>query len=171
MMARNKNAGSTPATDTLVKAGISFKAHTYRHDPHESHYGHETITELGLDPARVLKTLVVEVIGGKTQLAVGVVPVAGMLDLKALAAALKAKKCQMAEPKAAQRSSGYVIGGISPLGQRTKLVTVIDDSVKDYETVFCSGGKRGLSIELSPTDLAKATGAIFAPIGRDSFHS
>lgn len=170
-MAKNKHAGSTPATEALVKLGIAFKAHTYHHHPHELHYGHETITELGLDPARVLKTLVVEVIGAKSQLAVGVVPVAGMLDLKALATALGAKKCQMADPKTAQRSSGYVVGGISPLGQRTKLPTVIDASVQDCETVFCSGGKRGLSIELSPADLASATDAVFAPIGREDFHS
>lgn len=166
-MAKKKNAGGTPATEALNQAGVSFTLHSYENDPSERHFGDETIAVLGLDPARVFKTLLVDANpGGRPSLAVGVVPVSGMLDLKAIAAALGAKKAEMADPRAAERSSGYVVGGISPLGQRTRLPTVIDSSARNFGTVFCSAGKRGLQVELSPEDLARVTGATFADIGR-----
>ena len=162
-----KKQGGTPATEVLAAAGVTFGVHEYAHDPAERHFGDETIAVLGLDPARVFKTLVVDVNpGGRPSLAVGVVPVAGTLDLKAIAAALGAKKAEMADPKAAERSSGYVVGGISPVGQRTKLPTVIDSSALEFPTIFCSAGKRGLQLELAASDLAAVTGATFASIGR-----
>jgi Cys-tRNA(Pro)/Cys-tRNA(Cys) deacylase len=165
-MAKKQPSG-TPAMAALTEAGVAFTVHEYAHDPGQRHFGDETIAVLGLNPARVFKTLVVDVNpGGRPSLAVGVVPVAGTLDLKAIAAALGAKKAEMADPKAAERSSGYVVGGISPLGQRTKLPTVIDASALECATMFCSGGKRGLQLELAASDLAEVTGATFAPIGR-----
>ncbi len=118
---------------------------------------------LGVDPQRVLKTLLVDTARG---LAVGIVPVAGQLDLKALASALGVKSVTMADPVAAERSSGYVVGGISPVGQKRALPTVLDDTAYGFETVFVSGGRRGFDIELSPTDLASVTRAVRAPIGR-----
>lgn len=161
-------AGGTPATDALVAAGVSFTVHAYEHDPAERHFGDETIARTGLDPRRVFKTLVVETGAGRPPLAVGVVPVAGQLDLKAMASALGVKKVELADPRAAERSTGYVVGGISPLGQRTPLPTVIDASAQAFGTVFCSAGKRGLQVELSPADLAHVTGASFAPIARQA---
>lgn len=162
-----KKTGATPALDALVAAGVPYTLHEYTHDPSTTHFGDETIAVLGLDPARVLKTLVAEVAGGRRpELVVGVVPVAGRLDLKALAAALGAKKAEMADPAAAERSSGYVVGGISPLGQRSPLRTVIDSSATGFGTVYVSAGRRGMQVELSPTDLVTLTGAVLAPIGR-----
>ena len=170
-MAKKKHAGSTPATVALEKAGVDFRIVTYQHDSEQTHYGEETCEKLNLDPRAVLKTLVVNLNpGGKQELAVAVVPVAGMLDLKAVAKSFGVKKAEMADPKDAERSSGYVTGGISPLGQRTKLETVIDTSVKDFDQVYCSGGKRGFSLLLNSKDLAEATGAKFADIGRPTFY-
>ncbi|HQD61821.1 MAG TPA: aminoacyl-tRNA deacylase, partial [Propioniciclava tarda] len=137
------------------------------HDPSERHFGDETIAILGLDPQRVFKTLIVDVNpGGRPELAVGVVPVAGMLDLKAIAAALGAKKADLADPKDAERSSGYVVGGISPLGQRTPLPTVIDETALLFDTIFCSAGRRGLQVEVDAEALASVIGAVFADIAR-----
>ena len=135
--------------------------HTYDHDPRHASYGTEASQTLGLSPARVFKTLVAEVDGALT---VGVVPVAAQLDLKALAAAVGGKKAKMADVAAAERATGYVAGGISPLGQRKRLPVVLDASAANFDTIFCSGGRRGLEIELSPTDLARLANAILAPI-------
>lgn len=162
-----KKSGATPAVDALVAAGVPYTLHEYAHDPGTTHFGEETVAVLGLDPARVLKTLVAEVPGGRRpELVVGVVPVAGRLDLKALATALGAKKAEMADPAAAERSSGYVVGGISPLGQKTRLRTVIDSSATAFDTVYVSAGRRGMQVELSPADLVALTGAVLAPVGR-----
>lgn len=136
--------------------------HPYAHDPAAASYGAEAADVLGVDPARVFKTLMVEVEG---RLAVGIVPVSGTLDLKAFAAAMGAKKAAMADPAAAQRRTGYVLGGISPLGQRQPSPTVLDSSALDLDTIFVSGGRRGLDIELAPADLVRLTGAVTAPIG------
>lgn len=136
--------------------------HPYSHDPAAGSYGAEAADVLGVDPARVFKTLMVEVEG---RLAVGIVPVSGTLDLKAFAAAMGAKKAAMADPAAAQRRTGYVLGGISPLGQRQPSPTVLDSSALDLDTIFVSGGRRGLDIELAPADLVRLTGAVTAPIG------
>ena len=136
--------------------------HPYVHDPSAASYGAEAAEALGIDPEKVFKTLMVEVEG---RLAVGVVPVSGNLDLKAFAAALGAKKASMADPAAAERRTGYVLGGISPLGQRQTSPTVIDGSALALETMLVSGGKRGLDIEVAPADLLRLTGGITAPIG------
>lgn len=149
-------SGGTPATVALTRAGVPFTLHPYAHDDAERHFGDEAVAALGVDPARIFKTLVAD-LGG--ELVVAVVPVAAHLDLKALAAALGAKKATMADPAAATRSTGYVLGGISPLGQRTRLRTVVDASAADFATVFVSAGKRGLQVELAPGDLVSVTRA------------
>jgi Cys-tRNA(Pro)/Cys-tRNA(Cys) deacylase len=150
----------TPATALLVKQKITHRVHTYDHGTGQA-YGPEAAERLGLDPERVFKTLVAEVDGALT---VGVVPVSATLDLKALAAAVGGKRARMADVAAAERATGYVAGGISPLGQRKRLPTVIDTSAQKWETVFCSGGRRGLEIELAPADLSRLCEAEFAPI-------
>jgi Cys-tRNA(Pro)/Cys-tRNA(Cys) deacylase len=154
---------STPATVALTRAGLPFRTHTYAHDPSVASYGDEAARATGVEPERIFKTLLVDTGSG---LAVGVVPVSGSLDLKALATALGTKKVTMAQPAAAERSTGYVVGGISPIGQRRALPTVIDDSASRFATVFVSGGRRGFEIELAATDLAAVTGATFGPIAR-----
>jgi Cys-tRNA(Pro)/Cys-tRNA(Cys) deacylase len=151
----------TPATALLARRKVPYTLHSYDHDPRHDSYGLEAAQALGIEPARVFKTLVAEVDG---QLAVGVVPVTGQLDLKALAAALRGKKARMAEVAAAERATGYVAGGISPLGQKKRLPVVIDASASGFETVFCSAGRRGLEVELAPAALAELTGAVVAPI-------
>jgi len=147
----------------LEKAGVAFTRHSYEHDPAASSYGLEAAEALGLEPAAVFKTLLAEVDGG---LAVGIVPVTGQLDLKALAAALGAKRAAMAEPAVAERVTGYLVGGISPIGQKRRLRTVLDASADDHPTVYVSGGRRGLDVGLSPVDLARVTGATRAAIAR-----
>jgi Cys-tRNA(Pro)/Cys-tRNA(Cys) deacylase len=167
MAKKKKSGGGTPATDALDAAGIAHTLHPYTHHDDVQAFGAEAAAELGWDPARLFKTLVVDSNpGGKAQLAVAVVPVAGMLDLKAIAAALGTKRVEMADPTLAARSSGYVVGGISPIGQRTPLPTVIDTTAQGFDTVAVSAGKRGLQVELAASDLARVTGAIFAEIGR-----
>jgi Cys-tRNA(Pro)/Cys-tRNA(Cys) deacylase len=150
----------TPATALLDRHRIGYTLHSYPHRPGEA-YGPEAAEALGLDPGRVFKTLVTEVDGALT---VGVLPVTGTLDLKALAAAVGGKRAKMADLTAAERATGYVAGGISPLGQRKRLPTVLDSSAHDHPTVFCSAGRRGLEVELSPADLATLTDARIAPI-------
>jgi Cys-tRNA(Pro)/Cys-tRNA(Cys) deacylase len=151
----------TPATALLDKQRVVHALHSYEHDPRHESYGMEAAEALGLTPGRVFKTLVAEVDG---KLAVGVVPVTAQLDLKAFAAALKGKKAKMAEVAAAERATGYVAGGISPLGQRKRLPLVLDVSAQDFDTVFCSAGRRGLEVEIAPADLARLTSAVIAPI-------
>ena len=153
----------TPATKALDKAKVAYTTHAYEHDPKHESYGLEAAERLGLDPKTVFKTLVADVDGTLT---VAIVPVERQLDLKALAAAGKAKKAQMADVKQAERTTGYVAGGISPLGQRTALPTVIDESARQHPTIHVSGGRRGLEVELAPADLATLTRATFAPIAR-----
>ncbi|MFI5708575.1 Cys-tRNA(Pro) deacylase [Kribbella sp. NPDC051620] len=162
-MAKSKSSQGTPATVALTKAGMTFTTHAYEHDPAAKSYGLEAAEALGLQPEQVFKTLLVEVDG---KLSVGVVPVDKQLDLKAVAAALNGKKAAMADPAAAERITGYVVGGISPIGQKRPLPTVIDASATDHETVYVSGGRRGLDLGLSPTDLIKLTSARTAPIAR-----
>jgi Cys-tRNA(Pro)/Cys-tRNA(Cys) deacylase len=161
-LGRKRSSQGTPATAALTAAGVPFVLHPYSHDPSAASYGAEAAEALGIDPERVFKTLMVEVEG---RLAVGVVPVSGNLDLKAFASALGAKKATMADPAAAERRTGYVLGGISPLGQRQSSPTVIDHSALALETMLVSGGKRGLDIEMAPADLIRLTAAIAAPIG------
>ncbi|MCA4132693.1 Cys-tRNA(Pro) deacylase [Arthrobacter sp. M4] len=160
-MAKKTTSQGTPATAVLAAAGVPFVLHPYTHDPSAPSFGLEAAEALGVDPARVFKTLMVDVEG---KLAVGVVPVSGNLDLKAVAAALGAKKAAMADPKAAERRTGYVLGGISPLGQRQASPTVVDDSALEFDTVLVSGGRRGLDIELAPGDLVRLTSASTARI-------
>jgi len=161
-----KRAG-TPALDILTAAGVAFTVHEYDHTASD-HFGDETVAALGVTGERVFKTLIASITpSGKPELVVGIVPVSGQMDLKALAAAVGAKRVDMADPATAQRSSGYVVGGISPLGQRTRLRTVVDASAVTYETVLVSGGRRGLQVELAPADLVRLTDAIVAEIGRD----
>jgi Cys-tRNA(Pro)/Cys-tRNA(Cys) deacylase len=157
-------ATGTPATVSLTAAGIRFTPHRYRHDPATRHFGTEAAAALGLSPGRVFKTLLTEVDG---RLVVAVVPVTGTLDLGALAAAVGGKRAMMADPALAQRKTGYVLGGISPIGQKTKLSTVLDETVELFDTVFVSGGKRGFDIELAPSDLVSITSATVAPIARN----
>ena len=162
-MARPKRAGGTPATVALSRAGVPFTEHPSQHDPSASSYGLEAADRLALDPAQVFKTLLAAVDG---RLVVGVVPVSGQLDLKALAAALGGKRAELAAPADAERATGYVVGGISPVGQRRPHPTVVDESASTFDTVYVSGGRRGLDIGLSPTDLVRVTGAVLAPIRR-----
>ncbi|MFD1520412.1 Cys-tRNA(Pro) deacylase [Pseudonocardia yunnanensis] len=150
----------TQATALLTKQAVSHRLHSYTHGSGQA-YGPEAAEMLGLDPARVFKTLVADVDGALT---VGIVPVLTTLDLKALAAAVGGKRAKMADVALAERATGYVAGGISPLGQRKRLPTVLDSSAEELETLFCSAGRRGLEVELAPGDLARLTGARFASI-------
>jgi Cys-tRNA(Pro)/Cys-tRNA(Cys) deacylase len=148
----------TPAIAAAARAGVLFAVHEYRHDPRAESFGLEAVDKLGLDAARVFKTLVADVDGALT---VAVVPVEAQLDLRALG-----KRARMADASAAERATGYVAGGISPLGQRRALPTVVDASALDHETIHVSAGRRGLELELAPTDLVELTGARVAPIAR-----
>lgn len=153
----------TPAINAAKQAGIVFRIHEYAHDPAAASYGTEAAEKLGIDAARVFKTLVADVDG---KLAVGIVPVAATLNLKALAAALQGKRADMADMAAAERATGYVAGGISPLGQKKRLPTILDESALSFPTIFVSAGRRGLEIELVPADLVRLTGGRMADIGR-----
>jgi Cys-tRNA(Pro)/Cys-tRNA(Cys) deacylase len=155
---------STPATVALTALGISFVEHYYPHDSANTSFGLEAASVLGLEPERVFKTLLADADG---TLAVAIVPVSGALNLKSLASVLGARKAAMADPALAERRTGYVIGGISPIGQKTPLPTVLDETAELFDTVFVSGGRRGFDIELAPADLIAASGAIVAAIARD----
>jgi Cys-tRNA(Pro)/Cys-tRNA(Cys) deacylase len=152
----------TTATIALERAKIGFTLHEYAHDPRAGSYGLEASEALGIPPERMFKTLVAAVDGGT--LAVGVIPVHRQLDLKALAAAVGGKKAVMAEVAAAERATGYVAGGISPVGQKKRLPVVIDASAVELATMFCSAGRRGLELEIAPADLIRAAGAKVAAI-------
>jgi len=154
----------TPAIDLLKKHRLSYRVHAYEHDPKAPSYGLEAAEKLALEPARVFKTLLAA--SERQELLVAVVPVAGTLDLKALAQAAGVKKCDMADPAAAQRATGYLLGGISPLGQKKRLRTFIDKSAEGFETIFISAGRRGLEVELQANVLAELTTAMFVSIAK-----
>ncbi|SDU83685.1 Cys-tRNA(Pro) deacylase [Pseudomonas mucidolens] len=154
----------TPALELLKKVRAEHRIHSYEHDPKAPSYGLEAAEKLSLDPAQVFKTLLAS--SEKGELLVAVVPVVGSLDLKALAHAAEVKKVEMADPAAAQRATGYLLGGISPLGQKKRLRTFIDVTAQPFATIFVSAGRRGLEVELAASVLAEHTQARFAPIGR-----
>jgi len=154
-------ATGTPATKLLTSAGVNFTEHEYSHDPNSTSFGLEAAEKLGIDPHRVFKTLIANV---DETFAVAIVPVSQQVSLKSLSRTLGAKRATMADPAHAARLTGYVVGGISPLGQKRLLTTVIDASAKDFETILVSGGRRGFDIELSPNDLAELVSAVFAEI-------
>ncbi|MCM3657126.1 Cys-tRNA(Pro) deacylase [Agromyces mediolanus] len=163
MAKRTEPAAGTPATVALGAAGISYVPRTYEHDPRAAAFGLEAAEKLGVEVERVFKTLLASVDGG---LVVGIVPVAEQLDLKALAQAVGGKRAEMADPALAERKTGYVVGGISPIGQKTALPTVLDESAILFEAILVSGGRRGFDLELAPDDLLRATSGSYAPIAR-----
>lgn len=163
MARKSRPAGGTPATVALTSAGIAFEVRAYEHDPRAASYGTEAAEALGVDPARVFKTLLASLDG---RLVVGIVPVSGHLDLKALARALGGSKAVMAEVAAAERATGYVAGGISPIGQKRAHPTALDASALAHDTILVSGGRRGFDLEIAPDDLVAITGAVTATIGR-----
>ena len=154
-------ATGTPATSALTAAGVEFTLHPYAHDPRATAYGEEAAAALGVEPERLFKTLIVSVDGA---LACAVVPVSSRLDLKAFAAAVGGKRGELADPAAAARATGYVVGGISPIGQKTRLPVIADETVELFDTVFVSAGRRGLQVELAPDELVRVTGAAIAAI-------
>ena len=154
----------TPAINEAKKQKIDFIIHQYSHDSNHSSYGMEAAEKLNIDVARVFKTLVLQLDNG--QLTVGIVPVSGQLNLKQQAKAAGGKKAAMADAKLVEKSTGYVLGGVSPLGQKKRLSTIIDSSATNHETILVSAGRRGLDIELSPNDLCRLTSATFAPIAQ-----
>ena len=155
---------ATPATKMLDRAGVAYQLHAYDHDPRAEGYGLEAARLLGLDPARVFKTLIAQVEGRRPPSVVAVVPVMAKADLKALAAAAGGKRASLAAPANAARVTGYVVGGISPLGQKRPLFTVVDRSALQWPTVFCSAGRRGLEVEVAPGELVALLGAVTAEL-------
>ncbi|MFT5563015.1 MAG: Cys-tRNA(Pro)/Cys-tRNA(Cys) deacylase [Candidatus Azotimanducaceae bacterium] len=153
----------TPAVTALDKANLPFSIHEYQHDAGNTHYGDEAAEKLGIASSRIFKTLVIELDNGN--LATAILPINMTLNLKAAAKSLKAKKAQMAKPEQVERSSGYLLGGVSPIGQKKVIATVIDSSALEYTTIFVSGGKRGLEIELEPRHLCQVTHAHYESLG------
>lgn len=154
---------TTPATLALDAAGVTFRAHPYNHDPSADSFGLEAAAELGVAPERVFKTLLADVDG---ELVVGIVPVTARLHLKLLAAAVGGKRATLADPAVAERRTGYVVGGISPIGQKCPHPTVLDETAELFDTIYVSGGRRGFDVELAPADLVRVTGARMADIAR-----
>lgn len=154
----------TPAINAAKKAKVDYQVLEYSHDPAAESYGEEAAELLGLNPGEVFKTLLVSLSGHKSPLAVAVLPVSHKLSLKAIAKALGAKKADMADPKVAERTTGYIVGGISPLGQKKALPTVVDSSAEALTKMHVSAGRRGLEIALAPSDLVKLTRGQFGPI-------
>ena len=152
----------TPAINLLKKNKCDFKIHKYEHDPENTNFGLEAAEKLNLDKKRVFKTLLVEL--SPKELAVAIIPVSNQLSLKNIASALNSKKALMADKNKAQKVTGYLLGGISPLGQKKRLRTILDDSSKDFETIYVSGGKRGLDIEVKPKDLINILNASYSNI-------
>nr|WP_315042027.1 Cys-tRNA(Pro) deacylase [uncultured Moraxella sp.] len=155
----------TPAVNLAKKLTLNFSLHEYEHDPNSDSYGLEASQKLELNPAQVFKTLVVQ--DDNQKLAVACVPVEHLLNLKKIAKAIGSKKAVMADPKLVERTTGYVLGGVSPLGQKKRLPTVIDETAKDFDTIYFSGGRRGLEIQMRADDLAQALGAIFCDIKQE----
>jgi Cys-tRNA(Pro)/Cys-tRNA(Cys) deacylase len=160
-----KRGAATPALVELTRAGVTFEAHDFEHIRGERNFGLAAADALGVDAARVFKTLVATVDGnGRAAAVVGIVPVDRQLSTKALAAAVGAKRAELAAPELAERLTGYIVGGISPFGQKRRLTTVLDESASVFPTIFVSGGRRGLDVELAPGTLVEVLGAIVAPI-------
>lgn len=157
--------GGTPAIVALNTAGVAFEVREFQADPAERHYGQAAALALGVELERVFKTLIATV--DDTNHVVGIVPVSGQLSLKELATAVHGKRAEMCLPETAQRLTGYVVGGISPFGQKRSLPTVIDETCVLFDTIFVSGGRRGLDIEIAPDDLVTVLAAVTAPIGTD----
>ena len=167
MTRATKGGGATPATRALAAAGVAFTQHAYAHDPRAPSYGLEAAAALGVDPARVCKTLLARTdLAAHHGLVVAIIPVTARLDLKALAAAVGAKRAVMAQAAEAERSTGFVVGGISPFGQKRVLVTVLATPALTHPSIYVSGGRRGLDLELAPADLVRVTGARAADIAR-----
>jgi len=155
----------TPGINVAKKARVPHRIHEYEHDPKNESYGTEAAEKTGADPARVFKTLVASIDG--RELVVGVLPVTAMLSMKLIARAAGGKKAAMADKQAVQRTTGYVLGGVSPLGQKRRLKTFIDQSARAFDTIYVSAGRRGLEIELSPEDLARLVGADFTSLQQE----
>ena len=156
----------TPATLALAAAGVEFRVHEFHHDPGERNSGQAAAAALGVEPDRVFKTLLADVtVDGRVEQVVGIVPVSGQLSLRELAAAMGGKRAEMCAPELAERLTGYVVGGISPFGQKKRLRTAIDETCVLFDTIFVSGGKRGLDLEIAPDSLVRVLNAVVAPIG------
>ncbi|HET9127294.1 MAG TPA: Cys-tRNA(Pro) deacylase [Propionibacteriaceae bacterium] len=166
-MTRRRDAGTaTPAVAVLTASGVPFTLHPYDHDPTQTRFGDEASAALGVAPERIFKTLIVSLQGARSPLGCAVVPVAAQLDLRVLAHLAGAKKAALADAALAERTTGYIVGGISPLGQKRALTTWVDASARAWPTVFVSAGRRGLQVELSPDDLVRLTAADVATLAR-----